>query len=169
MLIRNSNLIDKLGCDHISRLTCVMSDDDTLIENKIIGEFANSKHKHKIETIKLRRARRVGQSYLTSIWTTFIGILQSIHIVFSEEPQICLTNGPAISVTMTLAIRCLQLATLGRKYACHIIYIESFCRTRTLSLSGRIIYHLRLASRFFVQWPSLQSRYRRATFRGILV
>jgi len=120
---------------------------------------------HKIKT---KRSRRIGQSYLSAVWTTLTGILSSISIIISHRPQICLTNGPAISVTTCIAIRCLNLLTLFR-YKCQIIYVESFCQTRTLSLSGKIIYYIRLADQFYVRWPTLADRYHRSLYKGILV
>lgn len=170
MLIRNANFPSKLSNDEINKIICVISEDDSLIEDKIRQEFPAIQHQSsKLDIIRLKRARRVGQSYLSAIWTTLVGLLNSISIAFYHEPQICLTNGPAISVTVSLAIRFLQALTLGRRFDCEIIYVESFCRTRTLSLSGKLIYHLRLANQFMVQWPALRDRYPRALYKGIVV
>lgn len=169
MLIQNAKLSKRLDRGEVNRLICVVSDDDNLIHQKISQEFEGCKRKHKIETVTLRRGRRVGQLYLTAIWTTILGILSSINIILTQKPKLCITNGPAISVTVSLAIRFLQMITFGFCYRCNILYIESFCRTRTLSLSGRLIYHLRLANEFYVQWPVLHSLYPRALYQGLLV
>ena len=48
-----------------------------------------------------------------------------------------------------------------------IVYVESICRTRKLSLTGRLLYPL--ADRFLVQWPQLVTRYPRAEHIGILM
>lgn len=40
-----------------------------------------------------------------------------------------------------------------------IVYIESIARVKSLSLSGNILYHLRIADLFLVQWPVLQEIY----------
>ena len=169
MLIQNAKLSSKIDLKEVAKLICVVSEDDKLIGEKIKLELSESKLKRKLEIVPLKRGRRVGQSFLTAIWTTLIGILHSTNIVRAHEPNICLTNGPAISVTISLAIRFLQAITLNTRYRCEIVYIESFCRTKTLSLSGRLIYHLRLASQFYVQWPALLAAYPRAKYRGILV
>lgn len=165
MLLRNSRLTEKLKSDQIHRLTCVLSEDDHLIEDKIKQEFANCEGAHKLETVRLRRARKVGQSYISSVWTTITGFFSSMSLILSHRPHLCLTNGPAISVIVSVAIRCLQLIT----YKSEIIYVESFCRTNSLSLSGKIIYHLRLANQFLVQWPTLASKYPASIYKGILV
>jgi beta-1,4-N-acetylglucosaminyltransferase len=49
-----------------------------------------------------------------------------------------------------------------------IIYVESIARTRKLSLSGLILYHLRLADVLFVQWKELQAKFPRTKYVGRL-
>jgi beta-1,4-N-acetylglucosaminyltransferase len=46
------------------------------------------------------------------------------------------------------------------------VYVESVARTKTLSLSGRILYHI--VDRFVVQWPGLVEEYPLAEFQGRL-
>jgi beta-1,4-N-acetylglucosaminyltransferase len=48
-----------------------------------------------------------------------------------------------------------------------IVFVESFARVRSLSLSGKILYYL--ADRFIVQWPKLKESYPRAEYYGVLV
>lgn len=167
MLIQNAKLAEKVKRREVGRVVCVISEDDIFAEDKINTEFGRCKQW--VEITRIKRSRRVGQSYLTAIWTTIIGVLQSLHIIFKYKPKICLTNGPAISVSISVAIQCLQKITFGKLFKCKIIYIESFCRTKTLSLSGKLIYHLRLASEFYVQWQDLSILYPRANYKGLLV
>lgn len=169
MLIENAKLNMKLNLSEINKVICVVSDDDKLIKSKIEQHFDVKTKKQKIETVAMRRPRKVGQSFLSSVWTTIMGLINSINIVLNYKPKLCLTNGPAISVTISIAIRFLQHLSLRRQRDCRIIYIESFCRTKSLSLSGKLIYHLRLADEFYVQWPALQIRYPRTEYKGLLV
>jgi beta-1,4-N-acetylglucosaminyltransferase len=37
-----------------------------------------------------------------------------------------------------------------------IIFVESFCRVQSLSMTGKILYYV--ADRFIVQWPGLQEK-----------
>ena len=55
---------------------------------------------------------------------------------------------------------------LGRRT--QIVYVESIARVESLSLSGKILYHSRIADAFFVQWPHLQQRFPRSICRGSL-
>ncbi len=59
---------------------------------------------------------------------------------------------------------------LVRFFALHdtrIVYVESVCRTRRLSLTGLLLYPL--ADRFVVQWPRLQASYPRSEYIGVLM
>ena len=48
-----------------------------------------------------------------------------------------------------------------------VIYLECFTRTRSLSLTGRILY--RVSDLFLVQWPELTAKLPRASYRGRLI
>ncbi|KAL2828710.1 oligosaccharide biosynthesis protein Alg14-like protein [Aspergillus cavernicola] len=99
----------------------------------------------------------------------------------SPYPDIILTNGPATAVCVILAARllrmyhyCLRLlfparmhfharsmagatthrsAPLSDEFRLRTIFVESWARVTTLSLSGKIL--LPFADRFLVQWPAL--------------
>lgn len=47
------------------------------------------------------------------------------------------------------------------------IYVESFARVKSLSLSGRMLYAF--VDRFIVQWPGLVQKYPRAEYHGVLI
>ncbi|KAK9907372.1 hypothetical protein WJX75_002431 [Coccomyxa subellipsoidea] len=109
------------------------------------------------------RSREVGQSYLTSIWTTLVALWVAFSIVYRESPQLLLVNGPGTCIPICLAAR-----LLGFLRGTRIVYTESIARVSSLSLSGKILYHLRLADAFFVQWHELQKRFPRSTCCGRL-
>lgn len=159
-LIQNGNLMKKKGIKN----TFLVSEDDKLVCDKLIEQFKDNPSYH---ILKLRRGRRVGQSYLSSIWTVLLSFIQAIEIVVREKPRLLITNGPAISVIICLAIRLLNLVRLNNRTI--IIYVESFCRTKTLSLSGKLLYHLRIVDTFLVQWSDISQSYSRVTYRGLLV
>ncbi|KAI9375394.1 glycosyltransferase family 1 protein [Aspergillus egyptiacus] len=95
----------------------------------------------------------------------------------SPYPDIIFTNGPATAVCVILAAKLLRAYHYCRgflvpirpqsvagenvdgrppvqgKYRLRTIFVESWARVRTLSLSGKIL--LPLADRFLVQWPGL--------------
>lgn len=168
-LLRSARVSRKMADDeaggYIKKLVCVISADDAFIQDKLIDEYFNSFDK--FDTVRIRRPRDIKQSYLTTVWTFLLVLYQSFLIIREHKPNLYFTNGPGISVAFALAIRLMQI--FDWNYKCHILYVESFCRTETLSLSAKVLYHLRLASEIYVQWPGLTKKYPRTKCEGILV
>lgn len=50
-----------------------------------------------------------------------------------------------------------------------IVYEESICRVKKLSLSGAILYYTGMVDCLLVQWPGLKKQYPRATYVKDLV
>jgi beta-1,4-N-acetylglucosaminyltransferase len=144
----------------------IVADTDLMSIQKV-HQFESGKGKdYSITTIK--RSRHVGQSYFTSIFTTILATLYSIPLLFKIRPSILLVNGPGTCLPICLLIfvlsRCLFILP-----KCKIIFVESICRVKTLSLTGQILYRLRIANSFIVQWPELQTKYPNAIYMGRLV
>ena len=118
--------------------------------------------------IVLPRAREVGQSYLTSVLTTLRALWAAVAVAVSQRPDLLLVNGPGTCLPVVVATKAAALLSLGRFCRGKVCYVESIARTRSLSLTGKILYHLRLADLFLVQWPSLAERFPRATCAGRL-
>ncbi|XP_017871279.1 PREDICTED: UDP-N-acetylglucosamine transferase subunit ALG14 homolog [Drosophila arizonae] len=106
--------------------------------------------------IRVPRSRSVGQSWLTSIFTTLWALLWSCWLVWRDRPKLVLCNGPGTCVPYCYAAYLWRL--LGRLPAhSKIVFVESYCRVETLSLSGRLL--LPLVDMFVVHWPALATRY----------
>ncbi|GIQ86241.1 oligosaccharide biosynthesis protein Alg14-like [Kipferlia bialata] len=82
------------------------------------------------------RARHVGQPYYTALFTSLWCCMESVVVVWREKPAMLLVNGPGTCVPVVLA--CWVFRTLGF-FRCRIVYVESFCRVRSLSLSARML------------------------------
>ncbi|RYQ86505.1 hypothetical protein Ahy_B10g106178 isoform B [Arachis hypogaea] len=102
--------------------------------------------------MKIYRSREVGQSYITSIWTTLVAMI--------------LCNGPGTCIPICAIAFVFKV--LGIRWS-SIFYVESIARVRRLSLSGLLLYKLRIADQLFVQWPRLQQQYPRAIYVGRLM
>ena len=48
-----------------------------------------------------------------------------------------------------------------------VIYVESVCRVKDLSVTGKLLYYF--ADVFIVQWQQLHARYPRSQYFGLLV
>ena len=116
--------------------------------------------------LRIPRAREVGQSYLTSLASTLRAFLACLRLVWSLQPRVILVNGPGTCLPLCLAAALLRLLGCLR---CSIVFVESVCRVRTLSMTGNLLYHARIADQVHVQWPQLVAAYPRAHHVGILV
>ncbi len=77
------------------------------------------------------------------------------RVVRHRRPDAILSTGAGLAVPFFL---------IGKLLRIRLVYVESVTRTESLSLSGRMVYPL--ADRFFVQWPEVAERFRRAEYAG---
>ncbi|KAF2872646.1 oligosaccharide biosynthesis protein Alg14 like-domain-containing protein [Massariosphaeria phaeospora] len=135
------------------------------------------------------RARHIHQPLLTTPLTALSTLLYSFPPLLSSPPllpaqppqtpyeaaaadlpDLILTNGPATGVLVVLAALVLKFFDVRGAQSrgmCKTVYVESFARVRTLSLSGRCLVWV--VDRFVVQWEELEGRGGRAEFWGVLV
>lgn len=108
------------------------------------------------------RAREVRQSYVTSVATTLRAAWSSLLVVWRFAPDVVVCNGPG--TCLPIAVAAVGLHVVGLRPRCRVVFVESFCRVTTLSLTGRLLYPV--ASLFVVQWPGLAEKYPRAQYLG---
>ena len=92
---------------------------------------------------------------MTSVGTTLIGFVQAIYIAARSMPDMIVTNGPGTAVPLCYAAYFIN-RTMHLNRNAKQIYIESFCRVKTLSLSGKLLKPI--VDKFVVQWHSLKSK-----------
>lgn len=121
------------------------------------------------------RARKIHQPLYTTplsslycLWSCFAALLSSRE---HDVPGLIITNGPATAVMVVLAsliLKFFDIRGANSRGMCKTIYVESFARVKTLSLSGKLL--CRVVDRFLVQWEELEGRGGgRAEYCGILV
>ncbi|KAJ1666398.1 metalloprotease [Coemansia sp. RSA 1813] len=113
---------------------------------------------------RVPRSRAVSQPWITVPWSALKCMYQVSRVLYLYGPDAVLCNGPGNCVIVGVAAFVPRI--LGIKHI-PIIYVESFARVRTLSVSGKIMYLL--ADRFVVQWPHLADKYPRAEYIPNLV
>ncbi len=92
-----------------------------------------------------------------------------------EYPDVIITNGPATAVMVILAATVLKLFGIAPVRKMKIIYVESWARVKTLSLSGKVLLRIGICDKFLVQWESLAKSIngtgarRNVEWRGFLV
>jgi len=145
------------------------------------------------EIVTVRRARKVHQSIFTTPWSAAWSLWDCIKVLRGRHPDqtagraypdLILSNGPGTGVcVITAAITLLFFGYSGRELPrtsppgeevtfegagrMRTVFIESWARTRTYSLSGTLVSPL--VDRFLVQWPRLVDPAGRSEYVGTLV
>jgi len=81
----------------------------------------------------------------------------ALNVFWRLRPKAVVTTGAGVAV---------PFCYVGRLFGARVVFIESFSRISEPSLTGRLVHPV--ASRFFVQWPELRKRYRKAEYHGAL-
>ncbi|XP_045112639.1 UDP-N-acetylglucosamine transferase subunit ALG14 homolog [Portunus trituberculatus] len=142
----------------------VVADTDEISHKKLLEvekDFKDEGH-YMVEVVP--RTREVGQSWITSAFTTLHALISSLLVLVRHRPLLILSNGPGTCVP--LCGGAVMLRVLG---VCpsRIVFVESLCRVHSLSLSGWLLYPL--SDHFLVQWPQLTESHPRARCLGRLV
>lgn len=80
---------------------------------------------------------------------------QSFYILLKERPHSIISTGALITFPICL---------LGKLMGKRIIYIESFARVNSASLTGKLMY--RIANLFIVQWEEMLKIFPKAVYGG---
>lgn len=108
----------------------------------------------RLNTSRLMKDKSLFIVYLKMVPTT----IDALKILFSTKAMAVLSAGPASSLPLFFLAK--------RLFKKKTIYIESWVRVRSKSLTGGLIYpHSNL---FFVQWPEMKKQYPKAVFVGRL-
>ena len=85
----------------------------------------------------------------------FIILMKSISILRKEKPDVIICTG---------VLAMIPLCLWAKKRGCKLIYIESFAKVNSPTLSGKLLY--KYADRFYVQWKSMLEVYPNAKYLG---
>jgi beta-1,4-N-acetylglucosaminyltransferase len=146
---------------------------DRLYHHQMLKNKATSSSNTKqMEIYNIPRSREVGQSYWSSIYTTLVAIIYSMKLVYTLRPNIVLCNGPGTCIPICIITYWYRILNILPNHQTYIIFMESFCRVQTLSLSGKILYSsslltpllqyvpvLPVADLFIVHWEELQDKF----------
>ncbi|XP_015752686.1 PREDICTED: LOW QUALITY PROTEIN: UDP-N-acetylglucosamine transferase subunit ALG14 homolog [Acropora digitifera] len=144
----------------------VLAESDRMSAEKIVNfeKIKTYRSSSEFKILRIPRSREVHQSWLSTILTTLNAVFFSFPLVFGEKPDLLLCNGPGTCIPICLAVFVLKVSGLKDV---RMVFVESICRVKTLSLSGKILYHF--ADHFFVQWKQLQEKYPNTLYLGRLV
>jgi beta-1,4-N-acetylglucosaminyltransferase len=115
------------------------------------------------------RARRVHQPLWSTPLTALLSVLDIFPVLLLEPrvgteslprfPRLIFSNGPATGFFVALAAHVLKLFYIVPEDDMKFIYIESWARISTLSLTGKLLHYTGLADVFLVQHAEVAARY----------
>ena len=146
----------------------VLANTDKLSESKVLkleNSKINEKSSKNFRILSLKRSREVHQSWLSSFLSTLIALKQSLVVILETRPDVLLCNGPGTCVPLCLAVFIYNV--LFFNFSTKVIFIESICRAKTLSLTGRLLYFF--VDGFVVQWPELTDKYPNTAYLGSIL
>jgi beta-1,4-N-acetylglucosaminyltransferase len=99
--------------------------------------------------------RRYNESFFNKFIRTIYDFFEALIIL--KDYDIIISAGPGLTVPIFYAGK-----IMGKK----LIFLESWSRVNTPSLSGRLVYPI--SHLFFVQWPQLKKKYPKSIYAGRL-
>lgn len=146
-------LVDLLGPQHDYHY--VVADYDALSEQKITRPGP-------VYRVVQPREKRQGvtEDPLTVLRKLPGALRQANAILSRSRPDAILGAGPSLQIPFAL---------VSRLHRIPHIFIESASKPERISLTGRLIYHLRLADRVYLQWEHHLQTYPRARYAGRLL
>ncbi|KAI9024035.1 UDP-N-acetylglucosamine transferase subunit ALG14 [Hyaloraphidium curvatum] len=159
------HLLEKVPVDTYRPRHYVVASTDSISATKAAG-FEASRNPDGLDFVvhRIPRSREVRQSFVTSVFSTLWATVHAVGLVWRIFPDLIVCNGPGTCVPIVASA--LLLKIIGIKDPA-VVYVESFARVRSLSLTGKILYPL--VDRFVVLWPELAARYPKASYVGRLV
>lgn len=82
---------------------------------------------------------------------------KSLYLLIRYSPEVIVTTGANTSAAM---------CCLGKIFNKKVIYIESFAKRNTPTITGKYIYKLHAYSTFVVQWEGMLKHYPKAEYWG---
>lgn len=146
-------LVDLLGPVH--EYHYVVADYDAVSEYKITRPGP-------VYRMVQPREKRQGltEDPLTVVRKMPFALHQASDILAKTRPDAILGAGPSLQIPFALLSRLRRIPH---------VFIESASKPERISLTGRLIYHLRLADRVYLQWEHHLHAYPRARYAGRLL
>ena len=83
--------------------------------------------------------------------------LKSIYIFIKERPDVIISTGVLAAIPMIF---------IGNIFKKKVIYIESFAKINSPTMTGKLVYKKKLADQFYVQWETMLEFYPNAIYKG---
>lgn len=114
-----------------------------------------TQYKSNTKGIRTYYLNQVNRKELTCCPRMIANVFKTFRIYSKEQPDLIICTGVLAMLPM-----CLWMKLKKKK----IIYIESFAKVTSPTLSGKLMY--KYADQFYVQWPQMKEIYPNAIYLG---
>ena len=83
--------------------------------------------------------------------------IKSFYVFLKEKPDVIISTGVLAAIPMMF---------IGHIFKKKNIYIESFAKINSPTMTGKLIYKKKWADQFYIQWESMKEFYPNAIFKG---
>lgn len=138
---------------HFEQLLCLKP----LNENFNIF-FVTEKTKYNKNDKKIKYfVKQVNRKEILFIPNMIMIFFKSLYIYFKEKPDVIISTGVLSTIPMLF---------IGYFFKKKIIYIESFAKINSPTMTGKLIYKKKIANQFYVQWKTMLEFYPDAIYKG---
>ena len=109
----------------------------------------------KADDVKTYYVSQINRKELLFPFKIVANTCKCLHIIVREKPDVMITTGVLAMIPCALLMK-----LFGRK----LIYIESFAKVTSQTLSGKLLY--KYADQFYVQWEEMLALYPNAIYKG---
>jgi beta-1,4-N-acetylglucosaminyltransferase len=138
---------------HFEQLLCLES-----LNKNYETFFVTEKTKYNKDDKKIKYfVKQVNRKELLFIPKMIIIFFKSLFIFIKEKPDIIISTGVLSTIPMLF---------IGHFFKKKVIYIESFAKINSPTMTGKLIYKKKIADQFYVQWESMLKFYPNAIYKG---
>lgn len=84
-------------------------------------------------------------------------LFKSLIIYLKEKPDVIISTGVLAAIPMIF---------IGHIFKKKVLYIESFAKISSQTMTGKIVYKNKWADQFYVQWKTMLKFYPEAIYKG---
>ncbi|EDO06770.1 uncharacterized protein BBOV_IV004090 [Babesia bovis T2Bo] len=149
-----------------STLVYIVGNDKDVATERLIHQLSQSVEtdvsiNQQIYSLPVPKSHR--ESYTQAAIKGISSFIKSLNMLYTEQPDLIITNGPGIAVPICFAATVLNL--IFRRNI-KLIYIESMCRVEDLSFTGKLLYPV--VHTLVVMWPHLSQKWPGVTYLGTI-
>lgn len=120
--------------------------------------FVTEKTKYNKNDKKIRYfIKQVNRKEILFIPNMIMIFFKSLYIYFKEKPDVIISTGVLSTIPMLF---------IGHFFKKKVIYIESFAKINSPTMTGKLIYKKKIANQFYVQWEFMLEFYPNAIYKG---